>query len=661
MCGFAGLLKASPDNSKRLRDNVRGMADVLAHRGPDDSGEWTEPNGHLALAFRRLAIVDLSPAGAQPMRSPSGRYTMVFNGEVYNFEALRRELGNNGFRGHSDTEVVLYAFERWGVRPALERFVGMFALALWDAGEQRLTLARDRMGIKPLYVGRIPGGVAFASELRAIEAAPGFRPQLDLCGLQQYLQYLYVPAPRTPYAAVQKLPPGHLLELEPSRSGEPLPASEAWWSLENARSSGQALHDSDISDAERVDALEALLLDAVRLRMIADVPLGALLSGGIDSSLVVALMQQQSQHPVRTFSIGFDDPAHDETEHARAVASHLGTRHTELGITGSDALELVPRMPEIFDEPLADPSLIPTYLVSRLAREHVTVALSGDGGDELFAGYARYSAGLRILQPFSQIPRAPRRLIGRALRSLPTAQVNRWAPRLPGPLGRLRLPGSRVKKLGRMLASDDATAMYRSLLCTEIDLDVLRDGGVENDGDPIRAMLSRCNSLNGIPALSDMLHADQRYYLPDDLLQKVDRASMAISLEVRVPLLDHRVVECSWQLADHHKLRGGTGKWILRRILDRHVPRALIDRPKTGFTVPLERWLTGPLSEWAEELLFSPDPMRDELLRAEPLRGSWDRLNRGYGEEALGIWAILNLVAWCRDRDIQDLTVGEIA
>lgn len=657
MCGFAGLLKPAPGDRELLRSELGAMSDQLVHRGPDDSGNWVRMDGRIGFAFRRLAILDLSPAGAQPMRSPDGRYTLVFNGEVYNFKEIRRELGDQDFRGHSDTEVVLHAFIRWGIRGALRRFLGMFAMALWDDEAQSLTLIRDRMGIKPLYVAKIGSSIGFSSELRALEVATGFQSSLDVDALGQYLQYLYVPAPQTPWSSVRKLPPGHLLTLRPEDArSSAVPSSEPWWSVGSLHS-GSRPSDSDASgECERVDALESLLLDSVGLRMIADVPLGALLSGGIDSSLVVALMQHQAQHPVRTFSIGFDDPAHNEAPHARAIAKHLGTLHTELTVEGSDALEVVPRMTSLFDEPLADPSLIPTYLVSKLAREHVTVALTGDGGDELFAGYARYSAGLRIMQRASQLPAIPRRLVGRMVQAIPTLFVDRWIPRLPGRLGRVRLPGSRVRKIGRLLSAETEGEMYRSLLRTPLDPEALLEGAATHAVDRIRESLARAGGEGRRLELNDLLRTDQEYYLPDDLLHKVDRASMAVSLEARVPLLDHRIVEFSWQLDNRYKLRNGSGKWILRKVLDRYVPRELVDRPKTGFTVPIEGWLGGPLRDWARELLFANDPVRDHLLRPQEVRCRWARLEHGHGDEALGLWAILNLVSWCRSRGVQDIS-----
>jgi asparagine synthase (glutamine-hydrolysing) len=660
MCGFAGLLRSGAGDPETLRSELEVMSGQLIHRGPDDSDTWICPDGRLGLSFRRLAILDRSPAGAQPMRSPDGRYTLVFNGEVYNFEELRRELGDRNYRGHSDTEVILHAFRQWGVRAALPRFVGMFAMALWDAEEKSLTLVRDRMGIKPLYIATIGATIGFASEVRALESTTGFQKELDADALGHYLQYLYFPAPKTPWSSVRKLPPGHLLTLRSDDAlSDQLPASEPWWSVEALHPESQHRSAHSLDDRELVDALESLLLDSVGMRMIADVPLGALLSGGIDSSLVVALMQQQSQHRVRTFCIGFDDPDHNEAPQARAVAEHLGTLHTELTVGGSDALGVVADLSFLFDEPLADPSIIPTYLVSKLAREHVTVALTGDGGDELFGGYARYSAGLRILKRYSQLPILPRRLAGYVLRELPSDTLARWIPRMPGRLGRLRRPDSRARKLGRLLSEETEAEMYRSLIRTTLDPERLLRSLEASTPDLVRESLEQASSAGRHLRLDDLLLTDQQYYLPDDLLHKVDRASMAVSLEARVPLLDHRIVEFSWKLDDQFKIRDGQGKWALRAVLDRYVPRELVDRPKTGFTVPIEAWLRGPLREWARDLLFSPDPVRDALLQPNEIRRRWARLENGHGDEALGLWAILNLVSWCRSRGVQNISGGE--
>lgn len=629
------------------------MAELLRHRGPDDDGAWVDPSGRVAFAFRRLAILDLSPGGHQPMVSGSGRYTIVFNGEAYSFEAIRRELGipRSEYRGGSDTEVILEAFDRMGVEATLERMIGMFAIALWDQERQELLLIRDRMGIKPLYVAQTSGGIAFGSELGAVTRAPGLDPAVDLAAITSFLRYLYVPAPGTPFRDVRKLLPGHLLRIRDPRG--PLPKSEPFWSLGAVRARAMPLRDSSPSDDEAVDALDALLSDAVRLRMVADVPVGALLSGGIDSSLVVALMQEHSDRPVRTFTVGFDHPEHDESVHARGVAAHLGTDHTELRVTGTDALRLVPQLPEIFDEPLADPSQIPTYLISRLARESVTVALSGDGGDELFAGYNRYRDGPAMARRLSGLPAMPRRWMGAAIRALPAPTWDRLGD-LPFIGARIpRLAGQKAHKLARMMRDGSRADTYQTLMSIWDEAERLVRNGSGGAPDPVRAMLE--GSPNPL-ALDEMLLLDQTYYLPDDLLQKVDRASMAVSLEVRVPLLDHRVVEESWRLGGAMKLRGEVGKWILREILYRRVPRELIERPKTGFSVPVEDWLAGPLREWCEDLLLSASPARDAILEPREVQAAWKRFRKGRTELALGIWSVAMLEAWRRHWKIENLS-----
>jgi asparagine synthase (glutamine-hydrolysing) len=650
MCGFAGLLTPDLGRGADLLRDAQAMASLLEHRGPDDAAGWSDEGGRVALAFRRLAILDLSEAGRQPMTSRSGRYVMVFNGEVYNFAEIREalDLPLDAYRGGSDTEVILAAFESLGVERAVSRFVGMFAIALWDRREGELWLIRDRMGIKPLYVARTAYGVAFASELGALTKAPGLATDLDMGAIEAYLRYLYIPGHATPFRDVRKLPPGQYLRIRDAgrESPEPVP----YWSLPEVRARGAAERRAHgPTDRDAVDALESLLSDSVRLRMIADVPVGALLSGGIDSSLVVALMQRASGRPVRTFTVGFSGTEHDESAHARAIAGHLGTEHTELPMTGEDALALVPELPSIFDEPLANPSQIPTRLVSRLARGSVVVALSGDGGDELFGGYNRYTAGPAAARRFGRLPVVPRRWFGRALRAI---SAPRW-DRL-GELGRsnghgVRLMGQKVHKLARMMGARTETDMYRVLLSAWDDPGVfLRRRGAS--GDPVLAFLAR---RPGPLGLADMLELDQRYYLPDELLHKVDRASMSVSLEVRVPILDHRVVERSWTLPDRFKIRNGESKWILRQVLDRHVPRSLIDRPKTGFSVPVEDWLAGPLRPWAEDLLLAESPGRDALFRREELAAAWRRFLGGRTEAGLGLWSLAMLEAWRRHWNVE--------
>jgi asparagine synthase (glutamine-hydrolysing) len=662
MCGFAGLLVHAPSGRSSLSEDAAGMAELLRHRGPDDASEWEDASGRIAFAFRRLAILDLSLAGRQPMQSPSGRYVMVFNGEIYNFEAIRAEIGvpRQEYRGGSDSEVLLTAVDRFGIEATLTRLIGMFAIALWDHREEELWLIRDRIGIKPLYAAKTGRGVAFASELGALTRAPGFDPTLDMAALEAYLRYLYIPGRATPFRNAQKIPPGHYLRIrDPGRS---MPAPVAYWSLDHARASGVTSRGvgpgSPADTARTVVSLEELLADAVSLRMIADVPVGALLSGGIDSSLVVALMQRASSRPVRTFTVGFEGTEHDESAPARAIARHLGTDHSELPVTGQDALDLVADLPRIFDEPLANPSQIPTQLVSKLARGSVVVALSGDGGDELFAGYNRYTAGPAAAQRLSRLPTVPRRWLGRALQyvSAPTWDVIGGRVLRNG--REMRLVGQKVHKMARMMGADNSPEMYRVLLSAWGDPGRFLDPRPAAGADPVREMLLGARRPLG---LDDMLHLDQAYYLPDELLHKVDRASMSVGLEVRVPLLDHRIVERSWTLPDHFKVRDGQTKWILRQVLYRHVPSALVERPKTGFSVPVEDWLSGPLRPWAEDLLLSKSPARDALFRREEIGRVWQAFLGGRTELALGLWSMVMLEAWRRHWNIEAIPESQCA
>ena len=646
MCGFAGLLTCRSSAPGEIERIVRGMSSCLVHRGPDDAGSWADDDAGVALGFRRLAIIDLSAHGHQPMTSASGRYVMIFNGEVFNHRAIRAPLEASGsrFRGHSDTEVILAAFERYGVAAAVPRFVGMFAIAVWDRAERTLTLVRDRLGIKPLFVRAAEGVVTFGSELKALAAHPAFAPRLDRDALGAYFRYLYVPAPRTIYRDTIKLLPGHLLVVRDA--GAPLPAPVPYWSAEEAARAGAA-NPFEGSDEEAVDALEEVLADAVRLRLEADVPLGALLSGGIDSSTVVALMQRASSRPVRTYSIGFDSAAHDETGHAAAVARHLGTAHTEMRVSGEEALAVVPRLDEMFDEPLADPSQIPTYLVCALTRRDVTVALTGDGGDEVFGGYNRYVHGARLIARTQRAPRLLRRAAGAGLSALTPPQWDRMlgaagalVPRWQPP----RLAGEKVHKVAALLREQGTAAAYRSLVSVWPASEPLVAGAAE-PADATAAILD-----GGLrrPVEERMMLADQLRYLPDDLLAKVDRASMAVSLEARVPLLDHRVVEFGWRLPLRFKIRDGVGKWVLRRLLHRHVPPALVEREKMGFSVPIAQWLRGPLREWAEDLLEPRAMQADGLLDVHAARRAWTELLGGHDSRALGVWALVHFLSWQR-------------
>lgn len=642
MCGLAGVFSRRTWSGSELEQMTSRMTNAIVHRGPDDHGVWADERAGIALGFRRLAIVDLSAHGHQPMQSASGRYMMVFNGEVFNHAALRVQLQDAGhrFRGHSDSEVILAAFEQWGIAPSVRRFVGMFAIAVWDLARRELSLVRDRLGIKPLFVHSKDGYVSFGSELKALLAGPEFDRTIDDAALTSYLRYLYVPAPHSIFRNTVKLSPGHILTI--SEPAAPLPPSVAFWSAADAAMDGQ--HDQvSGDDTEVVAQFESLLTDAVTLRMQADVPLGALLSGGIDSSTVVALMQASAGRPVKTFTIGFDRTEFDESAHARAIATHLGTDHTELHLTGADALAVVPRLAEIFDEPLADPSQIPTFLVCELARREVTVALTGDGGDELFGGYNRYLRGEPLIRNFQRWPRAMRRVTAAGIDTLSGSAWNRLQRPLK-PLfasrGSTRLVGEKARKIGHMLRADTPSGMYRSLLSAWHDPEALLHGDPNRSGNGDATF----NAGDTLPLMERMMLADQTAYLPDDLLAKVDRASMAVSLEARVPILDHRLVELSWRMPRRFKVRDGRGKWILRQVLQKHVPPALVDREKMGFSIPLADWLCGPLKDWAGDLLLSRQ--NSGHMRSEVVGKEWDRLQGGDSTRAAGIWALVMFKAW---------------
>ncbi len=644
MCGFAGILTDGGLGRDELQGHVERMAASLRHRGPDDDGAWVDESSGLAFGFRRLSIIDLSRLGHQPMHSLSGRCTLVFNGEIYNYQELRGDLEREGvgFRGTSDTEVLLEAFEAWGIERTLRRANGMFALALWDSRERKLTLARDRLGIKPLFLYRRNGTLLFGSELKALLAGPGFDRTIDREALTSYFRYLHVPAPLSIFRGVTKLLPGHFVVVrDPSHEVE----SKPHWSLEEVAERG--LRDPlGHSTEQLIEAAEGLLGRAVTRQLIADVPLGAFLSGGIDSSLVVALMRAASSERVRTFAIGFEETAHDEAAHAARVAHHLGTDHTEFTLTADETRAVVPELGQLFDEPFASSSAIPNYLLCKMARGDVTVALSGTGGDEVFAGYNRYVYGAGLMRCVGRTPRSVRRMAGRLLSA---ASVDAWErayraaePALPRAF-RHRLPGEKARKLGVALSAPSPTELYRSLISAWQHPEEIVRGG-----SPGLGRWDACLGSRTFPGawFDRLLLIDQLTYLPDDQLAKVDRVSMAVGLEVRVPLLDHEVVEFAWRLPQRMKRRRGTGKWLLREVLYRHVPRELVDRPKVGLSVPLEDWLRGPLASWADELLDPESLASDGLLNPDPIRSAWQALQEGRGPGPLALWAAIMFQQW---------------
>jgi asparagine synthase (glutamine-hydrolysing) len=648
MCGIAGIFRPGGGDAALLAGYATRMAETLAHRGPDASGVWTNAAAGVAFGHRRLSILDLSEAGAQPMRSACGRFAVTFNGEIYNHLDIRRELeasaASPNWRGHSDTETLLYAVKQWGVAAALQRFVGMFAFALWDEQDRTLTLCRDRFGEKPLFYGWCGGDLLFASELKALAAHPNFSPSLDRAALTAFMRYSYVPAPFSIWTGIRKLPSASVVTFAAEVRPGSMPAPLSYWSLREQVVAARDRHVAD--DTEAAEELQRLLSVAVRRQCLSDVPLGAFLSGGIDSSTIVALMQAQSSQPVRTFTIGFREGAFDEAADARKVAAHLGTAHTELYVDPQTAMDVVPLLPRMYDEPFADSSQIPTHLVSALARRHVTVALSGDGGDELFAGYNRHVWGGKLDARFGKIPAPLRRLAGRALDAVSPGPIDALSrllhPILPSHLN-VRRAGDQAAKLARIAGATSFDQMYRMLCSIDDDPSQTILGGEEQAGWSTREMNEVVTPLD---PLDRMTLADSLSYLTDDILQKVDRAAMAVSLETRVPFLDKEVAEFAARIPPRMKVRAGQGKWLVRQVLYRHVPAALVERPKTGFSIPLDGWLRGPLRSWANDLL-SPARLQSQGLFNVALVGRRvsehmsGRRNHGHW-----LWNVLMFQAW---------------
>ena len=691
MCGFAGFLLGQPCGLDGPEALVTHMANAISHRGPDDFGAWADAQAGIALGFRRLSIVDLSPAGHQPMTSSSRRFVMAFNGEIYNHLEIRAELdeakGNlhrgapqmgEGvgpgvrWRGHSDTETLLAAFEHWGIEATLAKSVGMFAIALWDAQAHTLHLARDRFGEKPLYYGWAGSGggggagraFVFGSELKALRAFPGFGNAVCRQALAQYMRFMYVPAPLSIYQGIFKLEPGCLLSLtgaapltapvqplRPPAVYESLTLSR-WWSLADVVQAGARNPITD--EVEAVDTLERRLADAVRLQSLADVPLGAFLSGGVDSSTIVALMQQQAARPVKTFTVGFEEAGFDEAPYARAVAKYLGTDHAELFVTVAETQAVIAQLPAMYDEPFADSSQIPTHLVCRAARQHVTVALSGDAGDELFGGYNRYFWGPRVWAKLAWLPYRVRQALGAAISALPVAgwdAVSRPANALLSGGKGIALAGDKAHKLAaRLRGVHNLDDLYLSLVSEWQDpAQVVRGEGGGLAVEP-RSLLDDSMPTHGVEGVANsalrMMYRDSLTYLPDDILCKVDRAAMAVSLETRMPYLDHRVAELAWGLPLEMKIRGDQGKWALREVLYRHVPRELIDRPKAGFGIPVGQWLCGPLRLWAESLLDEQRLQAEGYFHPGPIRRKWAEHLTGSRDHTAALWAVLMFQAW---------------
>jgi asparagine synthase (glutamine-hydrolysing) len=654
MCGIAGFWSLSNTlgeaKLERIADN---MGRAVAHRGPDGDGTWVDAAVGVGFAHRRLAIIDLRETGHQPMSSATGRYVISYNGEIYNFPELRTELEAQGigFRGTSDTEVLLALIERHGLEAALERTNGMFAFALWDRKEQRLLLARDRYGQKPLYYAAIPGGIVFGSELSALRAHPEFVPEINPDSLALYLRFGNVPAPHAIFRKTHKLVPGTFLAMDArALESSEFPTPQAYWSAEQVARDGLANPFEGSAD-DAIDELERRLGTAVERCMVSDVPLGAFLSGGLDSSTIVALMQTRSSAPIRTFSIGFHEAQYNEANYAAAVAEHLGTDHTELYVTPQEAQDVIPNLPGIYDEPFSDSSQIPTFLVSQLARQSVTVSLSGDGGDEQFVGYNRYAWGDRIGGIVESLPRALRQLATATMR---TPQPQAWDALYraafawrSGGGGQVQV-GHKVHKLAELLRAPNRHALYRELLSQWNDPASVVPSAMEPD--------SYGGAPSTWPELDDftqeMLLLDTTGYLSNDILVKVDRASMAVGLEGRVPFLDHEVGAFAWQLPLAMKLRDGETKWPIRRLLERHVPRSLIERPKMGFGVPIGQWLKTDLRDWAENLLSTEALQRDGLLNPDPIRTAWSEHLSGRRNWEHRLWAILMYQSWRLQSDL---------
>lgn len=645
MCGITGFLwPAGQSQGQDAETRLQAMMTAIAHRGPDSQGQWIDRDAGVALGHLRLAIVDLSPAGHQPMVSACGRYRIVYNGEIYNHRKLRAELEEAGhapdWRGTSDTEVLLAGVTAWGFEETLARTQGMYAIALWDRETRRLTLARDRLGEKPLYYGWQGQGrealFLFGSELKALRAHPAFRAGVRRDALVAMLRHGHVPEDLTIHEGILKLRPGEIAEVSLE---DPGPARHVYW---DGGAVAAAPRGPALSDVEATDRLEALLLDAVGQEMMSDVPLGAFLSGGVDSSTIVALMQHLSDRPVHTFSIGFHEARYNEAEFAKAIAGHLGTNHTELYVGDTDLRDVIPQLPVMYDEPFADSSQIPTFLVAKMAREHVTVALSGDGGDELFGGYDRYRQGAGFMRLLRALPHPVRAMGASALRALPVAFLNAvMEPLRPTPQGK-EPNGQRLHRIANYARSRTTDALHRKMVSVWRFPEAAVIGGTSPpsilaDHPPLRGDLSD---------IERMMQLDMLAYMPDDILAKVDRATMAVALESRAPMLDHRVAEFAWSLPLEQKIRDGQSKWILRQVLYRHVPQELIERPKMGFEVPIGLWLRGGLRDWAETLLTPERLAREGYLAPALIRRMWDQHQNGSHNWGQQLWNVLMFQAW---------------
>ena len=648
MCGIAGyfeLVDRSGDQNV-----LKTMTDVLVHRGPDDAGYWSDPDAGIHLGHRRLAIIDLSQTGHQPMLSHTGRFVMVYNGEIYNHLDLRRSLDEQNaaiqWRGHSDTESLLAGFEHWGVQETIKRATGMFAFALWDRQQRRLLLGRDRLGEKPLYFGWQGKSLLFASELKALRAHPSFEGDIDRDVLSLYTRHNYIPSPYSIYKDISKLTPGTILEID-ARPGHfetgILSEPQVYWSLDDIQAKGLEVPFSG-SDQDAVDTLETILLRAVRQKMVADVPLGGVLSGGIDSSTIVALMQAQSDRPVNSFTIGFHEEGYNEAEHAKSVAQHLGTYHTELYVTPDQAMNVIPNLPALYDEPFSDSSQIPAFLVSEMTRQHVTVSLSGDAGDELFGGYNRYFLTRALWNKIGSVPAPLRRFAASAITAVPPSAwdniLSALLKLLPG--RSFTQPGDRAHKLAEIISVRNMEDIYLGLVSHEKNPSQL----VANSQEPLTVLTDEARWPKQRDFEHRMMYMDSLSYLPDDILVKVDRAAMGVSLETRVPFLNHHVVDFAWSLPLDLKVRDGQGKWILRQVLYKYIPQKLIERPKMGFGVPIDSWLRGPLRDWADSLLDETQLRQEGYFDPQIIRNKWSEHLSGQRNWQYHLWDILMFQAW---------------
>lgn len=645
MCGIAGFIEKAQSSQILSKMNT-----ALNHRGPDGAGVWCDTEEGIGLAHRRLSIIDLSDNGRQPMFSPSGRFVVVFNGEIYNYQELRKEidqLSTVAWQSRSDTEVMLAAFEIWGIEKAVQRFVGMFAFALWDRKERTLYLCRDRLGIKPLYYSQIGATFMFGSELKALRSHPNFIPEIDRDTITLYLRHNCIPAPYCIYKNTFKLEPGKILKISANSifSRHKLPSATTFWSAKEIAENSHDLSDGEADEKEWTNLLERRLKEAVSMRMISDVPLGVFLSGGVDSSTVAALMQAESAIPIKTFTIGFEEEGYDETDHARAVARHLGTEHNELCITADQAMDVITDLPTLYDEPFGDSSQIPTHLISKMTRQYVTVCLSGDGGDEIFGGYNRYRWMQKILDIQNILTRALSQKLSKKACNISPLAWDRLFGLITGFLPRkyrIDTAGEKLHKLANALSFFTPDDIYYCLISHWLEPEQIVIDTIE----PATKVTARVDHpiLNGYVQM--MMYLDLVTYLPDDILTKVDRASMGVGLETRVPLLDHRVVELAWQIPLHMKIHDGQGKWILKKILYKYVPRKLIDRPKAGFAIPLDSWLREPLRDWAESLLDEKRIKTEGVFNPVPIRTKWNEHISGRRNNQAQLWDILMFQAW---------------